>query len=102
MRRDECEGIIRENWLSQTGGDHFEQLFQGVEECQLGLRQWLRDSPNNPARRIGELRDAISNLQKKEQTVQCKEAVQALQVELEHVYMDEEIYWRQRCKKIWA
>lgn len=85
-----------------SGRDHFAQLFHGVEACQMGLRQLLRDSPSNPAKRIVELRDEIANLQKKEQTNQCKEAINSLRSELEHVYMDEEIYWRQRCKNLWA
>lgn len=61
--------------------------------------QWV---PYNPAKKIAKLREEICCLQKGEQTVRAKEEILSLQKELEHIYMDEEIYWRQRCKNPWA
>lgn len=41
-----------------------------------------------------ELREQIFNLKKTEHTNSYKKAIDSLQAELEHLYMDEEIYWR--------
>lgn len=61
--------------------------------------QWV---PYNPTKKIAKLREEICCLQKGEQTVRAKEEILSLQKELEHIYMDAEIYWRQRCKNPWA
>lgn len=62
MRRAECEDIIRESWELGDGTDSFDRLFQGVEACQLGLRQLTRDASNNPRKQIAKLREQIQLL----------------------------------------
>lgn len=42
IRHSECEEIIKEALDSQTANDNFERLFNGIEACQLGLRQMVR------------------------------------------------------------
>lgn len=48
IRKEECEGVIREGWESATDPDCFHRLFEGIEACQLGLRQWSSAMHNNP------------------------------------------------------
>lgn len=57
---------------------------------------------DNPSLSIRKLREQIDVLSKGEITEQSKDEVAKLQAELEHVYMDEEIYWRQRSKNQWT
>lgn len=102
MRRSECEEIIKEASDSQSANDRFERLFGGVEACQLGLRQLVGGSSDIPRIRISKLRAQIDEIQKGELTEQLKAEIANLRAELEHVYMDGELFWRQRCKNQWA
>lgn len=95
-------GGVRRNytngWGEQTGDDAFERLCRGVEGCQLGLRQLVRGSGTSPHKRIMELREQIVPLGQGVLDQRSKEELGRCRRELEHLYMDEEIYWRQRCK----
>lgn len=66
------------------------------------MRQLVCNSLNIPRKRISKLCLQIDELQKGEQTEQSKAVIAKLRVELEHLYMDEELFWRQRCKNQWA
>lgn len=102
MRIRECEDIIRESWTDADSSDSFDRLFRGVEACQLVLRQMMRGDTDNPRKQIDAIRDQINSLNKGDVTDTTKETLASLRAELEHLYMDEEIYWRQRCKNQWA
>lgn len=94
--------MIREGWESAETPDYFERLFRGLEACQLGLRQWSHDIHNNPRTRIDKLKQQLSDLAMGEQTEQTRKEGEELRAELEKVYSDEDIFWRQRSKISWA
>lgn len=102
IRREECEGIIREGWQEHQGADIFERIACGVEGCQLGLSQMIKSAGPSPGKKIRELRERLATLEDGVLTPEKKDEMAGLKVELEHLYMDEEIYWRQRCKNQWA
>lgn len=70
--------------------------------CQLSLAQIVKSAGVNPGKQIRELRETIASLEVGTLTGERKEELARLKVELEHLYKDEEIYWRQRCKNQWA
>lgn len=51
IRREECEGIIRDSWKERGGGTTFERLFNGVEGCHMGLGLLTRGSGTSPHKR---------------------------------------------------
>lgn len=102
IRRFECEDIIKDGWQSSAASDSFERLFHGVDACQMGLRLLMRGGLTNPKKRITELREQVDNLSKGDLTDSVKEELAWLRLELEHMYMDEELYWCQQCKNQWA
>lgn len=73
-----------------------------MEACQLGLRQMIRGGSPKPRKRISELCARIHELSKGVLTDHVKEEIARLRSELEHLYMDEELFWRQRYKNQWA
>lgn len=79
-----------------------ERLFERVEACQMGLRQWSHDIHNNPRRRIDQLKECLAALARGEQTEETQKKGEELRAELENVYSDEDIFWRQRSKIAWA
>lgn len=102
VRKEECEKVVREGWESALAPDCFDRLFQGIEACQFGLRQWSRDIHNNPRSHIEQLREHLHTLSTGPQTEQTRTEGAALRAELEKVYTDEDIFWRQRSKVTWA
>lgn len=62
----------------------------------MGLGQLARRGSSNPRKHISELRERIEDLSKGDLTESAKEELGRLRLELEHSYMDEELYWRQR------
>lgn len=56
----------------------------------------------NPRKRISEIRASMAELSRGELDDRAKEEMANLRLELEHLYMDEEIFWRQRGKNQWA
>lgn len=91
--------IIREGWQSSSVSDSFDR---GVEACQLRLRQLIRGGSTNPMKRISEFCDQIDGLSKGALTDQVKEEIARLRLELEHLYMKDALFCRQRCKNKWA
>lgn len=55
----------------------------------------------NPRKQITKLRELIHVLNQGVVTEASMNELAELRRELEHLYMDEEIYWRQRCKNQW-
>lgn len=98
IRREECEGIVRDSWGEHIGKDSFERVLRGVEGYQMGLRLLVRGSGSSPHKQIKKLRGQIVELEQGELNQRSKEKLGRCRRELEHLYMDEEIYWRQRCK----
>lgn len=88
--------------MGNTEGDIFDRISRGVADCQLGLRLLIRGSGTSPWERIKELREKITSIEAGPISQASKEDLCQLRSELEHLYMDEEIYWRQRCKNLWA
>lgn len=66
------------------------------------LRQWSHDIHNNPRRRIDKLKEQLSDLAMGEQSEQTRKEAEELRAELEKVYSDDDIFWRQRSKVTWA
>lgn len=86
----------------ESDPDCFNRLFKGIEACQLGLRQWSQDIHNNPRKRIEKLRLQLHELSAGPQTEESKAEGVALRAELDKVYSDKDIFWRQRSKEVWA
>lgn len=76
-------------------------IFHGVATCKLSSKQWI-GARSSPQKQIKELRERIDCLSKGEVTSRSKEEISIMRVELEHIYMDEEIYWRQRANNQWV
>lgn len=102
IRKGECEKVVREGWESALDPHCFHRIFNGIEACKLGLRQWSRNIHNNPRRTIEVLCDKLHALSLAPQMEQAKSEVVALRAKLEKVYLDEDIFWRQRNKVTWA
>lgn len=102
VRKQECEQVVREGWESAVAPDCFDRLFSGIEACQLGLRQWARDIHNNPRKVIEKLREQLYANSMAPQTEENRTEGVALRAELEKVHSDEDIFWRQRSKVMWA
>lgn len=56
---------------------------------------WYKSAQKELREKLDVLGQGIIDQQRKEEMGRCRR-------ELEHLYMDEEIYWRQRCKNQWA
>lgn len=102
IRKEQCEEVIKQGWESRLEPDCFERLFRGIAECQAGLRRWLGAIQNNPRKHIDLLKEQLHDNYLGPQTEQTRVAGAAVRGELEKVYTDEDIYWRQRSKISWA
>lgn len=101
MRRSDCEQVICESWESTLHGGGFDQLFAGIKSCEMGLQTWASDETLNRRKQIKRLQEQIHTPRQATQTEERIQEIHDLQKELEHVYVDEGLYWRQRCKVTW-
>lgn len=76
--------------------------FKVWERANLVLRQMSRTIVDNPRKQIEAIRKQIHILSQWVVTEDSRAELANLRAELEHLYMDEELYWRQRCKNQWA
>lgn len=102
VRQSACEDVVRKEWNSIPASDCFDKLFEGVEACQMGLRRWSSDGHNNPRKKIEEILKNLQKLNLGPQTVESTAEAAGLRAELERVYSDEAIFWKQRSKTLWA
>lgn len=82
--------------------DCFDRLFGGIEACQLSLHILSSATHNNPRKRIEQLLKKLQDLTLRPQTEETRTEGVELRAELEKVYSDEAIFWRQRSKTTWA
>lgn len=94
--------VVREGWDWASAPDCFEKLFCGIEACQLGLCQWCKDIHNNPREQIEKIKKQLHELSLGPQIDQSKSEGAKLRAELEKLYLDEDVFWRQRSKVTWA
>lgn len=99
MRRDGCEEIVKRVWDAagshEAGGD----MVVNGEECRARLVQWSRDLKPDKLidrlqRRIMELRDGV-------QSEAVRVEIAHLTSELESLFHELSVYWRQRGKAAW-
>lgn len=102
IRNEDCEDVVRDGWATGMAPDYFDRLFRGIEACQLGLRQWSHNLHNYPRKRIKHIWEELHNLELVPQMDQTKKEKEDLRAELEKIYLDEDILWRQRSKILWA
>lgn len=102
IQKEECEEVIKAGWESVIEQDCFEKLCQGISSCQMGLKQWSGVVHNNPMKQIEILNERLHDLHSGPQMDALRAEGAILQAELEKVYTDEDIFWRQRSKTLWA
>lgn len=73
-------------------------VFKG-EECKMMLMQWSREA--KPTKLIEKTQLRIMELKKGVQTEEVRNELTKLMVELEKLYQDQDMYWRQRGKVAW-
>lgn len=68
----------------------------------MGLRRWSSDLHNNPRKRIEQILKTLHGLSLGLPSEQTRNEAVNLRAELERMYLDEAVFWKQRSKTMWA
>ncbi|XP_012853800.1 PREDICTED: uncharacterized protein LOC105973324 [Erythranthe guttata] len=101
INKDECEEVVRRAWEDSEGTDPIEKLIQNTRACRTALIQWNRSVGCMPQREIAKTQQRIHLLDSRNQTSEVKKELRELRKKLEHLYNDNDAYWKQRSRIQW-
>lgn len=96
VRKKECEDIVRHVWEREGGANSAGDMVFKWEECQLKLVQWSKNS--NPSKLIEQTQKEIMEIRKGDLMEGARNELIRLTGELDKLYQDQAMYWRQRGK----
>ncbi|XP_012827280.1 PREDICTED: uncharacterized protein LOC105948608 [Erythranthe guttata] len=100
--REDCEAIIQQQWTGNSELNPVEEVLTKTKECRLALLRWSKTTVKQPQMRIAEIRKKLKVLKSGLISEENKAEVKELQAELENLYVDTDMYWRQRSKVQWV
>ncbi|KAL7111975.1 hypothetical protein ACP275_05G123500 [Erythranthe tilingii] len=101
MQRDDCEALIDQHWAGQAAINPVDDIITKTEECKLALISWSNATVKQPQRRIAELTKQLKTIRSGTITEDSKIKMKELHGELEKLYVENDIYWRQRSRVQW-
>ncbi|CAL1356041.1 unnamed protein product [Linum trigynum] len=96
VKHAECAETIKEAWASAAG-----ETTAKIAHVQEKLDQWSRVTFPNFGRQKEKIRRALRALDRREKTDEIILNKQKLQLELEDLECDEELFWKQRSRADW-
>ncbi|XP_012848393.1 PREDICTED: uncharacterized protein LOC105968310 [Erythranthe guttata] len=89
------------HWAGQAAINPVDDIITKTEECKLALISWSNATVKQPQRRIAELTKQLKTIRSGTITEDNKIKMKELHGELEKLYVENDIYWRQRSRVQW-